>query len=239
MREKLAFEDFKDKDKLFNVLVDEHTLLEFHWGSIVYGTATESSDTDVISVVDDEISLKNCTNGIWEYFHEKWNRDCQFVNESTWIEIVRNHGIQWLECYSLPEKNILMGDPSKYLKYFELDKWKVRQVCSQISSNSWAKAHKKMTVEKDYNLLAAQKSMFHCFRIMMFAEQIGKYGKIIDYSCANHYLDEIKKLGDAPWPVYKEKFQPVMNSIRSQMVKAIPKPEEYCKERMENSRKKK
>ena len=46
-------------------------------------------------------------------------------------------------------EQIIKGNPADYEKYFTLDLWTLRQVISAIANNARAKAHKKMTVEKD------------------------------------------------------------------------------------------
>ena len=57
----------------------------------------------------------------------------------------------------------------------------------------------------------------------MFGIQIGKTGKINDYSEANHYLKEIldKKYS---WEQYKKEYKPLINKLRSEMVLYCPKP---------------
>ena len=221
---------------LATILKDEHTLLAFDYGSVVYGTLTEFSDHDVVAVVDDEIDLSGYTNGLFEFHWDEHplcpehlrNQDWQFVNESRWIEIIKNHGILWLECYSLPKEHIIKGDPSVYMKYFTLDRWLLRKnVISPIASNAWAKTGKKMTVEKDFDLYRGQKSLFHSLRIMMFGIQIAKFGKITDYSEANYLWDEIYKMGNCGWDVYQAKYKELTNKLHSEFVALCPKPENY------------
>ena len=106
---------------LATTLKDEHTLLVFDYGSVVYGTLTEFSDHDVVAIVDDEIDLSEYTNGIFEYHWDEHplcpdslkNQDWQFINERRWIEMIKAHHIVWLECYSLPKEHILKGNPDE------------------------------------------------------------------------------------------------------------------------------
>ena len=221
-----GMEDIDDNDERFGNLL-KHVITMFYYGSSVYGTLTDKSDTDIVAIVDDEIDLSEFTNGIWEYHLD--NIDYQFINESTFIEMVKNHHIVALEMFWLPQDKIIKGDVKKYEQYFKLDKWKLRQVISGIASNAFAKAHKKMTVEKDYDLYRGQKSLFHSIRIMLFGIQIAKYGKIVDYQEANKYWKMIYTMQDSPWQVYKETFKPIINTIRSELVVLCPKPEEFYK----------
>ena len=104
-----------------------------------------------------------------------------------------------------------------------MDKWKLRQVISAIVGNSYAKCHKKLVVKDDYDLYRAQKSIFHCIRLYMFAIQLASTGKIYDYSEANAYWYDIKTMG-SDWEEYKVKYKPVLNELRSTLVKHCPKP---------------
>ena len=222
-----------DKEKFDSLM--KHLVLEYDYGSYVYGTLTDKSDRDIVCVVDDAIDLSDSVNGIWEY-HADGNMDYQFINSHCYRDKVRQHHILWLECYSLPKEHILFGRPEEFMPDFKLDKWELRKVISQISSNAWAKAGKKMTIAKDFDLYRGQKSLFHSLRIMMFGIQIAKFGKIVDYKEANHYWDEIYAMGNCGWDVYKEKYQPIANAIRSELVAVCPKPDNY---KSENQNKKK
>ena len=207
----------------------QHVLLAFRYGSSVYGTMTEKSDKDIICVVDDVIDLSDSVNGMWEFrIGEK--DDYQFVNVSRWKSMIAAHHIWWLECYGLEADNVLKGNPSDYMQYFTLDKWTLRKVISQIASNAWAKAGKKMTIEKDYDLYRGQKSLFHSLRIMKFGIQIAKYGKITDYHEANALWDEIYAMCECGWDIYKEKYKPLANKLRSELTALCPKPDGYKSE---------
>ena len=216
--------------------LNEHILLQYHYGSVVYGTMTEKSDVDIICVVDDVIDLSDAVNGMWE-FHVGDNLDFQFVNLKRWKEMVANHHIWWLECYGLDRQYIIKGNPEDYMQYFKLDKWKLRQVISQIASNAWAKADKKMTVEKDFDLYRGQKSLFHSLRILMFGIQIAWKGRITDYTEANWLWDEIYAMGDCGWLVYAEKYKALSNKLHSDFVALCPKPDEYKKENQNKNKK--
>ena len=218
--------DSINTDELFNKLM-EHVITMFYYGSKVYGTMTDKSDVDIVAIVDDEIDLSGYVNGIAEF--KKGTNDYQFINESTFINMVMEHHIIALEMFWLPSDLIIKGDVKRYEPYFKLDKWKLRQVVSSIANNAFAKAHKKMTVEKDYDLYRGQKSLFHSIRVMVFGIQIAKFGKIVDYQAANQYWTMIYAMKDSPWEVYKQTFKPIINQIRSELVVLCPKPEEFYK----------
>lgn len=196
-------------------------------GSIVYGTVTPKSDRDIVAVVPDTYSefLSQYENGIYEYTDEDSGDDTQFVAESTWLKMIDDHNIMAIEALFCPlhvmtNKN---GAFEKYRDRFHLDKWIIRQVFSGTASNSWAKAHKKMTVEKDLDVYRGQKSLFHSLRILMFANQLCEHGKIVDYHEGNDIWKEIyaKELS---WDEYKAKYKPLYNELRSKLAKLAPKP---------------
>lgn len=208
-------------EKVYKVLM-EHSVEIYNRGSVVYGTFEPGvSDVDTIVVVDDTCHplLDKSPRHILEI--QKGNGDYQFICEDDFIKLIENNSIEALECifYAI--------DPDdKFFNVFKLDKWKLRESISAICSNSWVKAKKKLTVEKDYNLRIAQKSLWHSMRIYMFGIQIAKHGLITDYTCANDLWDEIKNAETPTWDYYKEKYQEKFNNLRSELVKLCPKPVE-------------
>ena len=210
----------------------EHIICSFPYGSMTYGIKpTEYSDIDIVAIVDDSMDFSMYCNEIYE---EKTKTningrdieiDAQYIRESKFIEMIKNHHIIALESLWLPKE--MINGTYDYAKYFELDKWKLRQTISSIVSNAWAKCHKKLTVEKDYDFYRGLKSLFHCLRLLVFGIQIATYGKIIDYSEANHYWEDLWDKNIVPshkWEDYKAMYQPELNRLKSEFVKLCPKP---------------
>lgn len=208
----------------------EHIICKFLYGSVTYGIKpTEYSDIDMVAIVDDSVDFSMYTNEIYE---EKISSpgfmeiDIQYIKESNFIEMVKNHHIIALESMWLPKEMIVYGTYD-YEKYFKLDKWKLRQTISSIVSNAWAKCHKKLTVEKDYDFYRGLKSLFHCLRLLEFGIQIATYGKLVDYMVANHYWEDLWDNDIVPshkWEDYKAMYQPQLNTLKSEFVKLCPKP---------------
>ena len=208
--------------------IREHYILSFMHGSYVYGTNNEKSDKDIIVIVDDDIKLNADYNGIEElhvFNGSDIDFDYQIINNNTFKKMLYEHHIIALE--GLFMKSSMYDSFEKfnslYANYFVLDKWKLRKVISSIVNNSYAKCHKKLIIEKDYDLYRAQKSIFHCIRLYMFAIQIVEYGKIYDYAEANPYWVKIQMKGNN-WDEYKKEYKPIINSLRSKLVKLCPKP---------------
>lgn len=208
----------------FNRFIElqSNAILIFQRGSNVYGTADEQSDMDFIMVVPDSFALES---EIIEYVldNDVKSNDFQIMNEWKWIELINNHDIVAIEGLYIPDSKVIVGDMNCYRKLFHLNPWKLRQSLSKVSSNSWVKCRKKLTIEKDYNLKIAQKSIFHSLRILMFGIQLLETGNI-DFGCANNILSEIKSIPYPTWEKYYMTFHDLHNSLKSQFRKLAPKP---------------
>lgn len=201
-------------------------ILQFYYGSTIYKTTTSYSDIDIICVVPDDVDdFSNDSNHIFQYrTHESPEFEYQYIPESVWINMIKEHHIIALEALSLPDDSVFVGNMQKYRDMFVLDKWKLRQVISTNAEHAWAKAHKKMTVDKDYDLYKAKKSLFHTFRLLSFGKQIAETGHIFNYKSCHDLWDEIIKDKSNDWEHYKEKYKHLYNEYRSQFVKVAPKP---------------
>ena len=204
-------------------------IIFFKRGSELFECTDELSDRDVGCIVDDNYDLsgyEHSTENGYEnrlytrtYTKDGKNIDIQYVRESDFINMIREHRIFAMEA-------LFQEQCSGYLKYFELDRWKLRQEFSGISSNSWVKAKKKMTVEKDLDMRCGAKSLFHSIRILMFAVQIARHGKITNYNCGVSLHREI--MGDLKngfkWDDFKVKYRPLWKDWHHTMVEECPKP---------------
>ena len=203
--------------------------LMFERGSYLFGTNDKMSDLDFGFVVPDNFDLSNTTsttepgyeNRIFSTSMERFGQhaDIQYVRESDFIEMIREHRIFALEA-------LFQDCCHRYLIHFNLDRWKLRQEFSGVSSNSWVKAKKKMTVEKDLDMRCGAKSLFHSIRILMFAVQIAKWGRIVDYECG---VELNKKIMDDlnngfGWEDFNKKYKPIWKEWHHAMVELCPKP---------------
>lgn len=207
-------------------LMMKEVIYAFEHGSFVYGTENENSDFDVVYVVSDKFSdfLDQFEQSIFQYNPDE-KVDFEYVTESRYIELIKEYDPMAIESLFLPDIRIVQGSPKKYLQYFNKDNWAIRQKFCAVSNNSWAKAHKKMTVKKDFNMYVGQKSLFHSIRLLMFATQLCQYGRINKYGCANYIWRNIINEHTQSWDYYKEKYKPIYNKAHSKLVKVAPKPE--------------
>ncbi len=171
------------------------------FGSRIYGTATDNSDYDIIMVANNSVEsteIKHPIYNIHIYTPDKFKSDLDW------------HRINNIECILAPEWAKLK---EKIVYKLELDSNKLRHAISHISSSSWVKSKKKLTLggEEDYQV--GVKSLFHAIRIPMFATQIMEK-KDIDFSSANYIWDEIKSR-KWTWSELDSKFRELHNTTLS------------------------
>ena len=147
------------------------------FGSRVYGTNTEVSDWDIVIVGNnsvDSIEIKHEVFNIHVYTPKKFQEDLDW------------HMPKNLECVMAPEWAKLKQEIDFKLV---IDLPKLRHAVSHVSSNSWVKAKKKLTIADEYQI--GVKSLFHAIRIPMFGAQIAATGLIGDFGCANWIWNRI------------------------------------------------
>ena len=193
----------------FNIKkVLEQSLNIYHYGSFVYGTFTPNkSDIDYIVILPD--TYKNLDKQQFE----NGNNQYSFYTKSTWQQKLDNNDVDAIETYFLPPQFIV-----KEAEFFHtyIIPEKIRDNFSRVSSNSFVKCKKKWEVENSFNPRVAKKSLWHSLRIVDFGIQILSHGKIVNYSSLNHLYNDIVNSEINEWKYYKEKYQPLYNSLKTQ-----------------------
>lgn len=172
----------------------------FPYGSRVYGTFRLGSDYDFIVVTKKPNPTPQFSDRLI---------NINFYTDDEHQQRINDHEISALECIFLNEPIYV----SKRYK-FTLDLKKLRHSLSAKSSNSFVKAKKKLTIEKDYDLDLGRKSLFHAFRIIDFGIQIAKTKQINNYRSCNALFNEIMGYND--WNDLFEVFKPRYNKICSE-----------------------
>lgn len=150
-------------------------LFEFVYGSTIYGSNDEKSDIDTFVVGGSENFI-----------------NCEIKNINDFQRLLDEQDIQAIEIYSSNIENEVFTDLFKY----EVNKDKLRTSISTITSNSWVKGKKKLTVMGDYDLRAGLKSVFHSIRILDFGIQIATHGKVVEWGNYNYVLKDLYKLSE-------------------------------------------
>lgn len=184
--------------------VDEPILELYSYGSRVYGCITEKSDHDYIIIVDSE-------DENLEYSVNLIAFNATVYSEKNFIKRIKAHEVNALEC-------IFQSEKDSYVKYFELDKEKLRRKFSGVASNSYVKCKKKIRDGENY---IGKKSMFHSLRILNFGIQIAKYGKIVNYASANIHHNTLFDMSNN-WDEINSKFKPLYNAQKSLFKKLAP-----------------
>lgn len=180
----------------------------FQYGSRVYGTNSETSDYDFIAI----IATKD--RAIESLDFPEHNLNVTLYTLEEFKLKLAEHEISVLEAYfSKP----LIISPDVVLD-FHLNRPKLRAAISAKSQNSWVKAKKKYTVEKDYSPYVGLKSLFHAFRIVEFGKQIAAHERIVDYGAMNYLWSELSDQ-NWDWPTleltYKTRFNKICTEFRA------------------------
>lgn len=205
-----------------NFIENPDVLNIYHYGSYVYKTFDEStSDYDFLVIVSDTYpqSTKNVMPqndepiDVDEVIFDKTYKNCQIkiITLSNWKDMVERNTVEALEVFWLDDEFVIKERaPLNYKLNYDF----IRENVSKTASNSFVKCKKKLELTTDYRI--GKKSLWHSLRLLMFGNQIMKYGKITNYSEANIYYDDIVKNENNDWSYYKEKYQKIYNSLKSQ-----------------------
>ena len=191
----------KEKDSLFTAAINI-----YQYGSIVYGTYNkETSDVDYVVIIPDASNFPE------QAYIEK--EQFNIFKESNWLKMCQNAAITAVETYFLDNKFIIKEN-HKY--EVNLTTENIRREFSAVASNSFVKAKKKLIVEKDFEPYIAKKSLWHSLRLLMFEKQLLSEGKIYNYQEANYFYEDITNNSVNDWNFYKEKYQPIYNSLKTE-----------------------
>lgn len=172
-------------------------------GSRVYGTDTEQSDFDYIVI---KTFTEPCTE-------TRGNEDFSYYSKDDWNRMALNNDVDFIECLFLPD---CYKCKETFIPDWYLDKEKIRSNFSRTASNSWVKCKKKLTIEKDFAPYIGKKSLWHSFRLLNFGCQLLQFNEIIDYTSVNYLYDEIVHNDITDWNYFKQKYQPLYNSFKSE-----------------------
>ena len=192
---------------LDTLLLDDRVLNIYVFGSHLYECNRPDSDIDLIVVTTNDYGQdgETITDG---------NCDFSIYSDDSWKLKCENMHINALEVISTQKEEFILKETKRFL--VNMDLIKLRESISATVSNSWAKANKKLNVEKDYNPHIAKKSLWHCFRILMYGIQYAKYRTIINFQEANNLYNEIVLNECSDWKFYKNKYQERLNNMRTE-----------------------
>lgn len=189
-----------DYNKIINI---------YQYGSKVYGTDDEYSDSDYIIVYKTSFLPSGAfkDNAITSD-----DGEIQGIcySRSGFIDAINNYDISALECVFLPEDKIVQKKLNFDIKKFDKKDF-VRKIITKASS-SW---HFATLSKKDDNIEYVKKNIFHALRILDFAIQIKDYSKIINYSSMNKLKIEIFKNDDVDMIKYYSMFMKLSAKLKT------------------------
>ncbi|NUO48084.1 MAG: hypothetical protein HOV80_04425 [Polyangiaceae bacterium] len=149
----------------------------FRCGSRVYGTATPSSDHDFVAVLAGSDGRRDLVFG----------DGCNVVihTRASFQEALDHHSIFALECLFAPAPHRLK-EPAPPFR-FVLDRRKLADAASERARADYEKASKRLDEEPD----ASRKKAFHAIRVLWFALQVAREGRITDFEEAAELWEEI------------------------------------------------
>jgi len=138
------------------------------WGSYVYGTATPTSDIDVIVVVN--------TSQVSPYIFidEKMGKlDVTEVSEQRFIRDIHEHKPYAMGILFLPKEFILYGDVNIYISQFKWHGPTIRISFGETSRHTWNRGVKKLTKETtEHEHYIGKKCLYHALREFSLAKQL-------------------------------------------------------------------
>lgn len=189
---KYIIKDLIDNPKVLNI---------YQWGSRVYGTSKDNSDYDYNIIVTDDYDL--FVDEDRKYSFEVLNCHLSMFHQTKWEKMMKENQIECLESIFSPQEFHI----KETIPYFiTIDIVELRKSISKVVSNAWDKCRKKLEIEKDFSPYIAKKSLWHSIRILMFGIQCVEYGKIVNFSEANGYYNNIVNNTKNDWLYYKDKW---------------------------------
>jgi len=184
------------------------------YGSRVYGTADENSDWDFVVIHTDSTKVD-----IELYSSD--DLDIHYLYIDAYKHLLRHHDIMAMETYyTMKQKHAI----KEFDIEFELDLPTLRKSISSVSSNSFVKFKKKLTLENEDKYIGI-KSLFHAIRIVDLGINIAAGSKKV-MKTDTYLWERIKKdavSSNYDWETLHKIYKPLLNSSMSEFRLLAPK----------------
>jgi predicted nucleotidyltransferase len=163
-------------------------------GSYLFETNNENSDFDFSLIIKGD------------YFDGRRTLDDGLYNLNLYHVdyfklLIKEQCVDALMCLWIPEK-FKIFETKNFDSLFRLNVKKLHQQFIHEASLNWNKAKGNFSKNKKFSL----KYVAHCFRKLMFAVQIWKNKKMIDYTAGNDYYKELFNQEYESWKEIESKF---------------------------------
>ncbi len=197
------------------------------YGSIIYGNK-RASDFDAVVIIDSEDTYIQNTDVESHY-------DFFVIDKHKFKNNVVNNQVKEMELIHTPHDKItfLHSDFKEEFESYKdipIKRDIIRENFSQLTSNSYVKAKKKLILEKDFDEMVSLKSLWHSIRLLDFATQIINKNSI-DYTTCNNLYNNITQdysntqhfTKEEQWNFLHQKYRPIYNEYHSKLKILCPK----------------
>jgi hypothetical protein len=237
-------------------LLTEHYPLSVHvpkiraiylYGSRLYGTANSTTSDYDFLIVHDDFFFKDTEKvniNAKDVFYERdvdihFNNDqgveieCHIFDTSMFVQLMFKHNavvtqntfisdplFVWLE--DLPIKQVR----TYWFSQLNLQRRKIRSsLIREAEIWCFAKA-KRLWHEGD--IPKSKKNIVHAVRYLLFAHQLVKHGRIVDYTEANSWYREMLDPDNQfdTWKLYEDKYKPILNKLRDELSDYVKEQEQ-------------
>ena len=189
----------------------------YQYGSTIYGRTDEHSDIDLM-IVYETTEHKN-------FEDEKRNFSIEILSPNEFKKTIVDHEVCVLTKLYLPKKFILKEtqELEDFRKNFIIDlKYLERESVSRCITLELA-SRDKFNENKRLSL----KKLVHSIRSILFALQIYKEGKIVDYECGNKFYDDIfDNMSSESWNDYAKFYFDLFVPLKKELTDSISNEKE-------------
>ncbi len=172
-------------------------------GSRVYGTAGPGSDYDFLVVLHDRAARHDLL----------WGPGTNLVvhGAESHASALANQSIFALEAHFAPPAHQLKAaaPPFAYVR----DRNKLRAAAAERAESDWRKAEKVFPDDP----LAARKRAVHALRVLAFAAQIARAGRIEDFTVGRGFGETLALCTD--WPTLEAAFLPLRDGFLTELAR--------------------
>lgn len=156
----------------------------YPYGSQVYGTATEDSDSDYVIVYKRSLLPSGAFKDNAISSEDRMIQGSCY-SRAGFLDALDNYQISALECINLPEDMVI-----KNTMKFKMRKYNEKEFVKKIITTASASAHNGKLACRDENIESSKKQMYHAIRILKFGRQL-KNEQIIRFDSCNDIKDDI------------------------------------------------
>ena len=194
-------------NKIYNILPVSNKSVKniYLFGSRVYGNYHELSDFDYI-VIGDTLKYQEIVDG---------DINVHIFNNNLFQKNLEDYDMRAIECFMAPDFAKLKED-TKFK--FKMNKKKFREsIFFQVNKN-WRVGKKKFV---DGDVYGGKKRVYHSIRILLFAIQLLKKNKIVDWEEANKHSESILNDEHIEWDYYRLQYEVLKQSLEKKINKII------------------